>query len=136
VIARVTELSLFEVPNGYKEASLALGATRFHTMRRINIRVALPGVVTGVVLAITNALGQTVAILLSNGYTSFLPHWPLVGQNNNVTDMGTMIYVYLNQPTPLLQPPAEAAALVLLALVLVLSLISRAVITLGGTHAR
>jgi phosphate transport system permease protein len=136
VIARVTELSLREVPNSFREASLALGATRFHTMRRISIRVALPGIATGVMLAVTNALGQTVAILLTNGYTSFVPHWPIVGQNNNVTDLGTMIYVYLNQPTPTLQPPAEAAALVLLMLALAFSLISRAVVNFGGKYAR
>lgn len=132
VIARVTELSLREVPLGYREASLALGATRWYTMRRLGVRAGLPGIVTGILLALTNALGQTVALLFTNGYTPQLPHWPIVGQANNVTDLGTMIYVYLNQPSPVLQPPAEAAVIVLLALVLVISVASRLLIVRGA----
>ena len=106
-------------------------------MRRIGLRVALPGIVTGVLLALTNAVGQTVALLLVNGFTSYMPHWPLWGQGNNVTDIGSMIYIYIGQPTPLLQAPAEAAVVVLLALVLALSLLSRALTALGRrTYAR
>lgn len=125
IIARVTELSLREVPLAMREASLALGATRWATMRRISLRVALPGIVTGVLLALTNAIGQTVALLLTNGYTPDMPHQQLVGSYGNVTDLGSLIYVYLAQPSPLYRAPAEATVVVLLALVLVLSLLSR-----------
>jgi len=131
IVARVTELSLRDVPLAIREASLALGATRWDTMRRVVLRVGLPGIVTGVLLALTNALGQTVALIFVNGYTPSLPHWPIVGQNNSVTDMGSMIYVYLNQANPKLQPPAEAAVIVLLAFVLCLSLLSRALLAVG-----
>lgn len=137
IVARVTELSLRDVPLAFREASLALGATRWATMRRIGLRVARPGIATGVLLALTNAIGQTVALLFTNGYTRYMPQWPLWGQNGNVTDLGSLIYVYLNQPTPLLQPPAEAAVVVLLGLVLALSLLSRALGALGRrTYAR
>jgi phosphate transport system permease protein len=131
IIARVTELSLRDVPPGFREASLALGATTWITTRRISLRVARPGIVTGVLLALTNAVGQTVAILFTNSYTPFMPHWPIVGQNNNVTDMGSLIYVYLSQPTPTLQAPAEAAVVVLLGFVLFMSLLSRAIVRFG-----
>lgn len=131
IVARVTELSLRDVPLSYREASLALGATRWATMRRIGLRVARPGILAGVLLALTNAIGQTVAILLTNGYTPAMPHWPLWGPNGNVTDLGSMIYTYLSQPSPTLKPPAEAAVVVLLALVLALSLLSRALTALG-----
>ncbi len=133
IVARVTELSVRDVPGAFREASLALGATRWTTMRRIGLRVARPGILTGVLLALTNAIGQTVALLLTNGYTYLMPQWPLrlTGQGNNVTDLGSAIYIYLSQPTPLLQPPAEAAVIVLLGLVLALSLLSRALTALG-----
>jgi phosphate transport system permease protein len=131
IVARVTELSLQQVPLGFKESSLALGATRWATMSRIGVRVALPGIVTGVLLALTNAIGQTVALLLTNGYTYFMPRWPLWGPQGNVTDMGSMIYLYLYQPTTLLRAPAEAAVVVLLGLVLIMSLLSRALTALG-----
>ncbi len=131
IVARVTELSVRDVPLAFREASLALGATRWATTRRIGLRVALPGILTGVLLALTNAIGQTVAILLANGYTNFLPHWPLWGANTSVTDMGSLIYIYLYQPGTALAAPAEAAVVVLLGLVLALSLLSRALNALG-----
>jgi len=131
IIARVTELSLRDVPLAFREASLALGASRWTTMRRIGLRVARPGIATGVLLALTNALGQTVALLFTNGYTTYMPHWPLWGRNNNVTDLGSAIFLYLSQPSQALQPPAEAAVIVLLGLVLLLSLFSRALTALG-----
>ena len=135
LVAGVTELSLREVPRAFREASLALGATRWHTTRRISLRVARPGIATGVLLALTNALGQTVALLLTNGYTYFMPHLPLWGQANNVTDLGSMIYVYLSQPSPKLQPPAEAAIVVLMAFVLLMSILARTLSGLGRRYA-
>lgn len=134
IIARVTEMSLGDVPQAFREASLALGASRWHTMRRVGLRVARPGIVTGVLLAVTNALGQTVALLLTNGYSLVMPRWPLqlVGQNTSVGDVGSIIYVYLEQPTPKLQAPAEAAALILLLVVFAISACSRALVALGG----
>jgi ABC-type phosphate transport system permease subunit len=139
IIARVTELSLGEVPHAFREASLALGATRWQTMWRVRLKVARPGVVTGMLLAITNALGQTVALLLTNGYSLTMPHWPpqLVGQGNSLGDVSSSIYVYLEQPTPLLQAPAEAAAIILLLLVFALSALSRLLLVFGGrTYGR
>jgi phosphate transport system permease protein len=134
IVARVTELSLRDVPLAFREASLAVGATRWATMRRISLPVARPVVATGVLLAVTNALGQTVALLFTNGYTTYMPHWPLWGRNNNVTDLASAIYLYLSQPSQALQPPAEAAVCVLLGLVLVLSLLSRALIAVGRRY--
>jgi len=131
IVARVTEISMRTVPLAFNEASLALGATRWATTRRIGLRVATPGILTGVLLALTNAIGQTVALLLTNGYTYYMPKWPLWGQGNQVTDLGSLIYVYVNAPTTKLQAPAEAAVAVLLALVLVFSLLSRALAALG-----
>lgn len=125
IVARVTELSIRDVPRAFHEASLALGATRWATMRRVGLRVARPGIVTGVLLALTNAIGQTVALLLTNGYSSFMPKWPPWGPVGSVTDLGSLIYLYLGQPTPLLHAPAEAAVVVLLGLVLALSVLSR-----------
>ncbi len=131
IVARVTELSVRDVPASFREASLALGATRWATTRRIGLRVALPGILTGVLLALTNAIGQTVAILLTNGYTNFMPRWPLSGPAASVTDMGSLIYLYLYQAGTALQAPAEAAVVVLLGMVLTLSLLSRALNALG-----
>jgi phosphate transport system permease protein len=131
IVARVTELAIRDVPLAFREASLALGATRWATMRRISVRVAIPGIITGVLLALTNAIGQTVALLLTVGYTYDMPHWPLWGANSQVTDIGVMIYTYLTEPSPDLRAPAQAAILGLLALVLFISLLSRAIIALG-----
>ncbi len=131
IVARVTELSVRAAPAAFREASLALGATRWTTTRRISLRVALPGILTGVLLALTNAIGQTVAILLTNGYSNFMPRWPLTGPSSSVTDMGSLIYLDLYQAGTALAAPAEAAVVVLLGMVLTLSLLSRALYALG-----
>ena len=71
-----TEEALRTVPRGFREASLALGATRFQTIKRVVLPNALPGILTGVILSIGRAAGETAPILFTAAvfYQKDLPH--------------------------------------------------------------
>ncbi|HUT82490.1 MAG TPA: phosphate ABC transporter permease PstA [Candidatus Bathyarchaeia archaeon] len=66
-IIRTSEEALKSVPNSYREGSLALGATKWRTIRYIVLPAATPGITTGVILALGRAAGETAAILFVGG---------------------------------------------------------------------
>ncbi|HZW83069.1 MAG TPA: phosphate ABC transporter permease PstA [Candidatus Deferrimicrobium sp.] len=67
VLVRVTEQSLRAVPGSYREASLALGATMWQTLRKVVLPTALPGLVTGITLVAGRALGETAILIFTAG---------------------------------------------------------------------
>ncbi|MGL5088050.1 phosphate ABC transporter permease PstA [Cetobacterium sp.] len=75
VIITATREALLAVPNSLREASLALGATKWETISKIAIPAALPGITTGVILSISRAAGETAPILFTAAafYLPFLP---------------------------------------------------------------
>ncbi len=75
-IILTTEQALLSVPRAYREASYALGATRFQTIRRIVLPEAMPAIVTGLMLAVARTAGESVPLLftaLSNAYWNVSP---------------------------------------------------------------
>ena len=75
VIISTTEEALRSVPNSFRVVSTSLGASRWQTVRRITLPQALPGIVTGVILGLERAAGETAPILFT-GATFFLPLLP------------------------------------------------------------
>lgn len=75
VIIRTSQEALITVPSGYREASLALGVTKWETIYRVVLPVATPGIITGTVLSIGRVAGETAPILLT-GAAYFLPRLP------------------------------------------------------------
>lgn len=69
VLVRVTEETLRAVPQSYREASAALGATKWQTIRKVLIPSALPGLVTGVTLVAGRALGESAILIFTAGVT-------------------------------------------------------------------
>jgi phosphate transport system permease protein len=67
ILVRVTEESLRTVPRSNREASLALGATMWQTLRRVIIPTALPGLITGITLVAGRALGETAILIFTAG---------------------------------------------------------------------
>jgi len=65
VVIVATEEGLAAVPRSYREGSLALGATRFQTLRRIVIPHAMPGILTGVILAVSRGAGEVAPLMLT-----------------------------------------------------------------------
>lgn len=67
IIIRASEEALRSVPNGLKEGSLALGTTRWYTIKKVVLPLSIPGITTSVILAIGRVIGETAAFLLTLG---------------------------------------------------------------------
>ncbi|MFA6000587.1 MAG: phosphate ABC transporter permease PstA [Thermoleophilia bacterium] len=75
VVITAAEEALLAVPQSFRQASLALGATRWQTIRRVVLPNAIPGIITGTVLAVGRAAGETAAIMFTVA-AFFLPNLP------------------------------------------------------------
>ena len=76
VVIVATEESLSAVPREYREGSFALGATKFESMVKVILPCALPGILTGLILAVARATGE-VAPLMLTGVVKLAPSLPL-----------------------------------------------------------
>jgi len=72
-IITIAEVSLRAVPKGYKDGSLALGASNWQTIKKVSLPTAKSGIVSGIVLGIGRAVGETMAIILVAGNTPIIP---------------------------------------------------------------
>jgi len=121
MIMRSTEELIKLVPNSLREAALALGYARWRTSLTIVLRTALPGIVTGSLLAIARVAGETAPLLLTalgNQYFS-------VDLNGPMETLPHVVYKYATGPYEEWHQFAWAAALVLIMVVLVLSIAAR-----------
>lgn len=76
-IARTSQEAILGVAREYRENSLALGASRWQTVRKVILPSALPGIVTGIILSIGRAVGETAAIILTAGSSLGMPISPM-----------------------------------------------------------
>lgn len=76
VIITATRESLLAIPNHLREASLALGATKWETITKVILPVAMPGILTGVILSISRAAGETAPIMFT-AVAFYLPFLPI-----------------------------------------------------------
>lgn len=120
-IVRTTEEILLLVPHEYTEAALALGAPRWRTVISIVYPAATSGIITGVMLAIARAAGET-APLLFTAFGNTYWNWHLT---QPTAALPLQIYQYAISPYEDWHRQAWAASLVLVMLILVLSLLAR-----------
>ncbi len=123
VIMRTTEEILRLVPNALREASLALGVRRWRTVVSVVLRAGMPGVLTGVMLAVARAAGESAPLL----FTTLGSRLVNVGDFGRPMD-GLPLFIYNNarQPYPALNEQAWGAAFLLLVFVLVVNVLVRA----------
>jgi len=74
IIISVSEDALRSVPHEYKEASLALGATHWQTIKNVIFPAAIPGIITSIILGMGRAIGETLAIIMVAGNVVQIPH--------------------------------------------------------------
>ncbi len=124
VIIGTAEEALRSVPATYREASLALGATKWQTIYRVVLPAALPGMLTGAILGISRAAGETAAIMFTAA-VFFTPHLP-DSVFDQVMALPYHIYVLATAGTQieLTRPLQYGSALVLIVLVLGMNLLA------------
>ena len=123
MVMRTTEELLNLVPVSLREAALALGYSRWRTSLVIVLRTALPGIVTGSLLAVARIAGETAPLLftaLGSQYLSFAVDRPMAA-------LPLVVYTYATGPFEEWHKLAWTAALVLIIVVLVLSIAARVV---------
>ncbi len=125
VIIRSTQEALIAVPNEYRESSLALGISKWQTIRHVVLPAAIPGIVTGSILSIGRVAGETAPILLT-GAAYFLPRMP-DSVYSQFMALPYHLFVLATSGTNIIQtrPPLQyGTALVLLMIVLGLNIIA------------
>ncbi|MCY1079857.1 phosphate ABC transporter permease PstA [Archangium lansingense] len=124
VVIVSTEEALRAVPMDHRTASLALGATKSQTLARVVLPGALPGILTGAVLAVSRGAGE-VAPILFTGAAYFLPDLPNT-LNSQFMHLGYHTYVLATQSPDVeaTRPLLYATVLVLLALTFALNLVA------------
>lgn len=123
IMIRASEAAMRSVPTDLWDAGLALGARRGRVVRSVVLRGAVPGLVTGNLLAVARAVGETAPLLFTAAGNTFFTLSPV----NPMGALPLFIYEQGTQPFRDAQRQAWGAALVLLALVLLLSVSARAV---------
>jgi phosphate transport system permease protein len=123
LIARSTQEVLRLVPRNQREGALALGVPRWRTVLGIILPSALGGILTGTVLALARAAGETAPLLFT---TSIFVNNVSTDPRQALPNIPVQIFIWSESSDPADHERAWAAALVLLAFVLVTSLVARA----------
>ncbi|MBN1811515.1 MAG: phosphate ABC transporter permease subunit PstC [Anaerolineae bacterium] len=133
VIISVAEEVIRAVPDGMREAALALGATRWQMIKGVTLRRALPGIIAAVVLGFSRAFGETMAVMMVVGNVPQIPHslfdpaYPLPALIAN--NYGEMMSI------PLYDSALMAAALILLLIVLTFTIAARIILLQAARRA-
>jgi phosphate transport system permease protein len=125
VVARATQEMLLLVPPTLREASLALGVRRWRTVVGIILPSSVGGILTGTVLAVARAAGETAPLLFTS---SIFANAVQTDVTKALPNIPVLIFTYSEQPDPALHEQAWAAALVLMAFVLLASIGAKALL--------
>jgi phosphate transport system permease protein len=124
IVIRSTEEMLRLVPDHLREASFALGSSRARTTLTVVLPAAFPGIVSGVLLAVARAAGETAPLLFTIGAATTINWNPFKGPN---TALSAQIFTNAGQPFTGAQERAWGAALTLIAMTFILLVASRIV---------
>jgi phosphate transport system permease protein len=121
IIARTTEELLLLVPGTMREGALALGATRGRAVFSVVVPAALPGIITGVLLALARITGETAPLL----FTALNNRFFTTSLTQPISTLTVQVFTYANSPYQDWHRQAWAGALVLVSLVLICSIAAR-----------
>jgi len=126
IIIQITVQVIENVPRELREASIAIGATKWETIKFVVLKKALPGIIASIIIAASRALGETIAVLMVAGNaakipkTVFDPAYPLPALIAN--NYGEMMSI------PLYESAIMLSALILLIIVLVFNVLARIIL--------
>ncbi len=95
LITRNTQEALKTVPDSYRSGAIGLGTGKWHMIRTILLPSAMPGIITGVILAIGRIVGESAALVLTAGSAYFLPSGTLESYLNKITQSGGTLTIQL-----------------------------------------
>ncbi len=121
IVTRSAEVVLKLVPESLREAALALGSPRWKVILRVVLPTAASGIVTGALLSIARAAGETAPLL----FTATIVKATTFNLNQPMNSLPAQIYQDLKQPNNELVQRAWGAALTLVAMILILSLVAK-----------
>lgn len=117
IILRVSEEAIKVVPRSFREGSLALGSTRWQTIRRIVLPTAIPGIVTGIMLGMGRIIGETAVFLLTVGGVAQIP----TALSDPVRPMTLHAFIVATQNISLPKAFGTSAALLIMILAITLA---------------
>jgi len=132
ITLRSTEEFLHGVPRALREASMALGASRWKTIMAVVVPAAYRGIMTAILLALARVAGETAPLL----FTAFGNRYWSPGLGQPTASLPAMIYSYAISPYDDWHRQAWAAGLVLLALILIVNIFARAILARGSAIPR
>jgi len=121
LVTRTTEEMIGTVPNTLREAALALGYQRWRTSLGVVLRTAMPGIVTGALVAVARVAGETAPLL----FTAFGNHFWSTSLDKPIAALPLQIFTYAISPYDEWHSLAWAGALVLIGIVLIISVAAR-----------
>ena len=132
-IAKTTESALRQVPDNYREGAAALGMSMGYSLRKVVLKTALPGIVTGLLLALAIASGETAPLIYTAGFSNSVPHSLIHSQG--FPYLTYPVFTFYNQPNNEAHYLAYDAALLLVIIVLVLLVASRIIVARTQRHS-
>jgi phosphate transport system permease protein len=119
VIIVASREAIQQVPNAFRHAALALGATRWETVRHHVLPAAVPGILTGLILSLSRAIGETAPLVVMGAfaYVAFVPEGPM----DDFTVLPIQIFNWASRPQQEFHELAAAGIIVLLAVLLLMN---------------
>ncbi|HEY0259988.1 MAG TPA: phosphate ABC transporter permease PstA [Lacisediminihabitans sp.] len=127
IVVRSCEEMLRLVPHDLREASFALGVSRYSTITKIVLPTAIAGIITGVMLAIARVIGETAPIFIAASFTDNFNSNPFSGPMQTLPVLAYTGYKFPGQDIAASNASAWGAALLLVLIVVILNLIARIV---------
>jgi len=133
-IAKSTESALRQVPNNYREGAAALGMSMGYALRKVVLKSALPGIVTGLLLALAIACGETAPLIYTANFTNALPTASLI-HTQGFAYLTYPVFTFYNLPGQQAHDLAYDAALMLVVIVLILLVSARLIVARTQRHS-
>lgn len=123
IVIIATREALRAIPGSLRQAGFALGATRWQVIRSHIFPLALPGILTGVILALSRAIGETAPLITIGAltYIPFLPELSLRGLQSPFTVLPIQIYNWVSRPQAEFHALAAGAIIVLMVILLLMN---------------
>lgn len=132
-IAKATESALAQVPTSYREGAEALGLPLGWTLRKIVLKSAIPGIVTGLLVALALAVGETAPMLYTAGWSNSAPSGKLT--DSPVGYLTYPIWTFYNLPSKTARDLSYDAAFLLIVLVFLLIILGRLITWFARRHS-